>query len=441
LFDVVLSEEEIKPMETLDRIAAPAFRQIEKIEIVQAKASKLDNGIPVYTVNAGQQDLVKVEFIFPNRYDIPSEVLTASAANRMLAEGTKQRNAQQLADSIDYYGAFYETEESLDFNSVNLYTLNKYLGQTLPVLKEILTEPSFPENELAVFKQNTRQRLQVNMEKVSYLSRTHFHEMLFGKQHPYGFRTSLADVDAITAETLKNYYATRYNLSDCLIFVSGKVDDETLRLLNATFGRIPASVSQKGQKEPVLPEPFLEKNNFISKPDAIQSALRIGKLMFNKTHPDYHGMLVLNTVLGGYFGSRLMANLREDKGYTYGIGSSMVSMKQAGYLVISTEVAREVSGKAVDEIFHEIGELKTRPVEEDELQEVKNYLAGSLMRGMDGAFNLSDRAKGLILYGLDYSYFERYFRTIRDVTAGELMEMANKYFDKSSFYQLEVGDK
>jgi len=428
-------------METLDRIAVPAFRQIEEIEIVKARASKLDNGIPVYSVNAGMQELVKVEFIFPNRYDIPSDVLTASAANRMLAEGTKHRNAQQLADSIDYYGAFYETEESLDFNSVNLYTLTRYLEQTLPVMKEILCEPSFPEHELAIFRQNTRQRLQVNMEKVSYLSRTHFSEILFGKQHPYGFRTSLSDVESITSESLRNYYSTRYNFSVCMVFISGKVDDEVLRLLNATFGQIPASETQKGQKEPVLPQPFLEKHHFISKPDAIQSALRLGKPMFNKTHPDYHRMLVLNTVLGGYFGSRLMANLREDKGFTYGIGSSMVSMKQAGYLVISTEVAKEVSEKAIREIYHELEELKLNPVEADELQEVKNYLAGSLMRGMDGAFNLSDRAKGLILYGLDYSYFERYFRTLRDVTAGELMEMANKYFDNSTFYQLEVGDK
>jgi zinc protease len=425
----------------LDRTEAPAFRLIEDIEFVKAKMSKLDNGIPVYTVNAGLQELVKIEFIFRNRYVVPSDVLTASATNRMLAEGTKKHTAQQLADSVDYFGAFYETEENLDYNSVNLYTLNKYLAETLPVLKEILCEASFPEEELSVFKQNTRQRLQVNMEKVSYLSRTRFQEILFGMQHPYGFKTTLAYVDAIHADGLKRYYETNYNFSDCLVFVSGKADDAVLTLLNATFGQIPTSSSQKGQIDSILPEPFLEKENFVSKPDAIQSAIRIGKPMFNKTHPDYHPMLVLNTVLGGYFGSRLMANLREDKGYTYGIGSSMASLMQAGYLVISTEVAKEVSGDAIREIYREIEALRTSPVSSKELQEVKNYLAGALMRGMDGAFNLSDRAKGLILYGLDYSYFERYFNTIRNITPDELLEMAHKYLERSSFYQLEVGDK
>jgi len=425
----------------LDRTEAPAFRLIEDIEFVKAKVSKLDNGIPVYTVNAGLQDLVKIEFIFRNRYAVPADVLTGSATNRMLAEGTRQHTAQQLADSVDYYGAFYETEENLDYNSVNLYSLSKYLAETLPVLKEILCEPVFPEEELSVFKQNTRQRLQVNMEKVSYLSRTHFQEILFGSQHPYGFRTSLAHVDAIHADGLKKYFKINYNFSDCMLFVSGKVDDTVLVLLNATFGQIHASDTKMGQMDSILPQPFLEKENFVSKPDAIQSAIRIGKPMFNKTHPDYHAMLVLNTVLGGYFGSRLMANLREDKGYTYGIGSSMASLLSGGYLVISTEVAKEVSGDAIREIYKEMETLRTSPVSSKELQEVKNYLAGALMRGMDGAFNLSDRAKGLILYGLDYSYFERYFNIIRNITPEELLEMAHKYLERSSFYQLEVGDK
>ena len=428
-------------MEILERKSAPAFRQIEKINFIKADESKLDNGIPVYKVNAGDQDLVKMEFVFPNSYSSPSEVLTASTTNRMLAEGTKNYSAQQLADSIDYYGAFYETEENLDYNSVNLYTLTKYVEQTLPVLKEILCDPVFPENELSILKQNTRQRLMVNMEKVSYLSRTHFHEMLFGKEHPYGYRAELSHIDLLTDDGLKKYYNRCYNFSSCIVFISGKVNDSIISFLNATFGKINTSVVQNGQADVSKPQSFFDRNNFIHKPDAIQNAIRIGKLMFNKTQPDYHGMLVLNTVLGGYFGSRLMANLREDKGYTYGIGSAMVSLKQAGYFVISTEVAREVSGNAISEIHKEIEKLCHVPISGDELQQVKNYLLGALMRSMDGAFNLADRAKGLVLYGLDYDYFERYFSTIKQITPSNLFELAGKYFDKSTFYQLEVGDK
>ena len=152
-------------------------------------------------------------------------------------------------------------------------------------------------------------------------------------------------------------------------------------------------------------------------------------------------MIVLNTILGGYFGSRLMANLREEKGYTYGIGSGMVSLLNGGYLVISTEVAREVSESAVQEIYKEIERLRTEAVPADELQQVRNYLLGSLMRSMDGAFNLSDRAKGLVLYGLDYDYFERYLNTIKEITPNTLLEAARKYFSRDSFYQLEAGDK
>ena len=428
-------------MDILDRTAAPAYRAIEKLELREADTAVLDNGIPVYSVDAGQQEVVKVEIVFRNSYTSAGQVLTSGTVNRLLAEGTAKHTALQLSEQLDYYGAFYETDEGLDFNSVSLFSLCRHLDKVLPVLLEILTAPTFPEKELDLFRQNSRQRLLVNQEKVSYLARTRFPEMLFGSQHPYGYRAEIAHIEKLERDELMRYYSLHYALSGCSVFVSGKLDDSVFRMLNATFGAVKSSV---GQGESVFPfdiDPFVEKKQFVRKEKAIQSALRFGKLMFNKTHRDYHGMVVLSTVLGGYFGSRLMSNLREDKGYTYGIGSSMHSLLHGGYFVIGTEVAREVSEDAQKQILAEIERLLQEPVGQEELQQVKNYLMGGMMRSLDGPFNLADRAKSLVLYGLDYSYYSRYFDTIRNISASDLQELACKYLVPDTIYQLEAGDK
>ena len=179
----------------------------------------------------------------------------------------------------------------------------------------------------------------------------------------------------------------------------------------------------------------------IEKEGALQSAIRIGKLMFNKTHPDFQSLQVLNTVYGGYFGSRLMSNIREDKGYTYGIGSGLVSLQHGGYFFITTEVGVDVTAKAIKEIYFEMDRLRKEKITTDELQLVKNYLLGTFLRSVDGPFAMADRFKGILNYNLGYDYFDRYIATIRAVSASDLMGLANTYFDKDSMIELVVGKR
>jgi zinc protease len=427
-------------MSTINRTSPPAFHEVEKVHLVEAVKLELSNGIPVYMLNAGTQEVTRIEFIFRAGIRHQPHSLVSSGVNDMLDEGTHTRNAEVIAEELDFYGAFIETETQHDVASFTLFSLNKHLPSTLPVVQDIIRNASFPENEFKIYLTNKRQKFLVDNDKVSVLARRKFNELLFGNKHPYGVKSELPDFDLLTRDALIDFHKNNYTANRCTIVVSGRLPSTMLSLLENYFGDEGWKAGVIGTDEH-LPAPVSDPQRVhtIEKEGAIQSAIRIGRVLFNKTHPDYLGMQVLNTVLGGYFGSRLMANIREDKGYTYGIGSGLVSMLGGGYFVISTEVGVEVTNATLNEIYFEIDKLQNELVGEDELELVRNYLIGVFLRSTDGPFAIGDRLKGILGYGLGYEYYERYVQTIKSIKAEELRELAKKYLKKEDLIELVAG--
>lgn len=428
-------------MQILDRKNSPAFKTVEKIEMIRASEKPLNNKIPVYSINAGTQELIKIEFLFSAGMYQQKMPLQAATVNAMLEEGTSKMTAAQIADAVDYYGAFLEVGVSQDSASVVLYTLNKHLKATLPVVEDVIKNAIFPQNELETHLRNKKQKFHVNNQKVANVARKRFAELIFGEKHPYGINVKEENFDAINRSNLTDFYKTFYRANSCKIILAGKVNEDVHTLLNEHFGGNDW-LAENDLKQPAFTiSSAKEREQLIYKEDALQSAIRIGKVMFNKTHPDFQSLQILNTVFGGYFGSRLMSNIREDKGYTYGIGSGIASLQNSGYFFISTEVGSEVCKNALDEIYFEMNRLREELIPEDELKLVKNYLLGTFLRSVDGPFAMADRFKGIMEYNLGYDYFDRYIATIRNVSASELHSLANTYFDKDSMIELVVGKK
>ncbi len=428
-------------METIvDRKKQPRAYSIDKIELQKPEEFTLDNGIQVFTINSGAQDLIKIEMIFPagNWHEPYSNI--AYLTNNMLIEGTKKRTANQIAEKVDYYGAYLETNTEKDNAYISLYLLNKHLKNTLPVLQDIIMNPIFPENELTTFINKQKQQFVINNKKVNYLARVHFNHILFGNDHPYGKMLKLEDFDNPQREDLVKFHKKYYTSNNCKIIVAGKLNDDCIIELNKYLG----GDNWKSEKEVIsldinFPSANNELKHFIEKPDAIQSAIRIGKKLFNKTHTDYFGLQVLNTVLGGYFGSRLMTNIRENKGFTYGIGSALVSLMKSGYFFITSEVGAEVSRKAIYEVYKEIKKLREELIPADELELVRNYMIGVFLRSVDGPFALSEKIKNLIEYDLKYSYYDNYVKTIKNIKAEKLKELAETYLNEDNMVELLVG--
>lgn len=423
----------------LNRTLAPESVQVNDIKFLRPAHQQLDNGVSVYTINAGNQDLVRIEFIFGNVNYNTAKPLQAIAVNHLINNGTSTLTAKDIADRVDYYGAFLQTEYGADQSSLKLYSLVKHLPVVLPLLKSILDDSIFPQTELDIFTQNQKQSLQVNLEKNDFLARRKFAHAVFGNTS-YGSTIHASDYEAVKRKDLFDYYRAAYKPENLTIIAAGKFGTTELSLVNEVFGQewkndLPSVANQFTFGPAEQGELVLEREG------ALQSAIRMGKLGIKRDHADFAGFQVLNCLLGGYFGSRLMANIREDKGYTYGIGSAVISMKDAGYFFIATEVGAEVCGKALGEIEKEIDILKTDLVSDGELDLVRNYMLGSMLGSLENAFSHADKFKSVFYSGLDYSYFDNYIRTVKTINASDIRSLANKYLNTEEFTKVIVGKR
>ncbi len=422
----------------LNRTIAPQSNAIEQIHLLEPQHKTLGNGCQLYWFDSGGQELVRIEWVFANlRFD-PARPLLNLATNTLLTEGTSRLTASQIAEQVDYCGAFLQADYGFDHSQVTLYTLNKHLGATLPVIKDMITDSVYPEKELQTYIRNQQQKLQVSLQKNDMVARRLFNKAVYGNTL-YGLTAEAEDYQQLNQEDLLAHFKQMYQPGNCTLFVAGKIDDGLLAQLETMFGdEWPAASAAADITQPEA-QSATEHFYFKEKPGALQSAIRMGTLTINRTHPDFPALQVLNTVLGGYFGSRLMANIREDKGYTYGIGSGVTSLKQCGSLFIASEVGADVCRDAVKEIEKEINLLRTELITEEELSLVRNYMLGSLLGSLENVFSHADKFKNVFYSGLNNAYYSSYTEVVKTVTAEELQRLANTYLNFDGFYKVIAG--
>jgi predicted Zn-dependent peptidase len=423
----------------MNRTQAPKIKTVDAIDLLAVEQIKLDNGIPVYIINSGEQEIVKIDFVFEAGKWYEPKNLLADFVNRMMREGVKGKSAKEIADIFEFYGSNLESSVSFTNAGFQIYSLSKHLPHILPLLMEIFTEASFPEDEFLTMLNNRKQKHTERLAKNDYIANRNFLSAMWGQEHPYGRVTEFQDFENVNTGQLKDFYSSYYNAGNCFILIAGKLDDAIIKSLNSVFG----AKAWLGAKAPhdinYHPHPNAELRQHTEKKDSVQSSVMIGNATINKYHPDFDKLSVVNTVFGGYFGSRLMANIREEKGYTYGIFSSLSSYQHGGILEISAEVGKEVSEATINEVHNEIKAMRNELIDEEELDTVKNYLTGRLMRSVDGPMKYSDVYKGLILYGRDSDYINEYLHTIHTITAEEIRELSVKYLDFDRMYKVTVG--
>jgi zinc protease len=423
---------------TLQRKIAPESKEIDHIGLIKPEHTWLGNGCNIFSFNSGDQELVRIEWIFSNLRFNPAKPLLSVAVNTMLTDGTSKLSSEQIADQIDFYGAFLQMDYGYDNSQITLYTLNKHLQSTLPVIKDIITDSIFPEKELETFVRNQQQKLQVSLQKNDVVARRAFNKAVYGNTI-YGLAADFEDYKTLFRDDMLLHFKQMYQPSNCTILVAGKVDDGTLESLTEAFGNnwLNLTTLADTSQPPLLPAK--EHFYFIEKPDALQSAIRMGLPSITRTHADFPALQVLNTVLGGYFSSRLMANIREDKGYTYGIGSGISALNKGGAWFVASEVGADVCKAAVAEIEKEINLLKTELIPDEELSLVRNFMLGSLLGSLENVLSHADKFKNIYFAGLDYDYYDKYTAVIKSITSDQLFQLANKYLDLDNFYKVIVG--
>ncbi|WP_338873742.1 pitrilysin family protein [Spirosoma sp. SC4-14] len=424
----------------LDRTQSPAFQIIQEVRLPAFQTFSLDNGIPLYLIDVPHQPVLRIECIFEAgtwQEKIPG---TSFFAFKMLTEGTANRSSAQISEYFDRYGAFLELNSGPDRASVVIYCLTKFLPDILPLLRELLTESTFPQKELEDLRNITLQNLRVNYEKNAYLAGVLFRKQLFGAQHPYGRSQRPEIIEQLSRESIVDFYEQDIRNRPYQILLAGHASETEVILINRALGQFPI---QKNEVSPIDHTIAGEDHLPIlaEKSDSVQSSIRVGRRLFTRAHPDFFRMLVTNEVLGGYFGSRLMKNIREEKGFTYGISSNMPSFRRDGYFLIGTDVNKENTQQTLDEIRKEIRILQTEPVGQQELDTVKNFMAGEFVGSLNTPFEIADRYKVILLDGMPANFLTTYIERIRSVTPEDIMAMANQYLIDSSLQEVVVGGK
>lgn len=416
----------------VDRTIAPAFVKTNKINLLQAEQREI-KGIPVHLIRTGTQEVAKVEVVFnAGKWYEPSSGVAYFTTN-MLREGTQSHDSKSISQILDNYGAHLDVNSTLDFGKISIYSLSKHLEKLIPVFFEMIKEPVFPEKPLNLLKEIERQQLKIQLLKPKIRAQRIFRNVLFGDT-AYGKSMSVEDIDAISRGDVQEHFNSNYQNYE--IFISGQFDDNELtNLLHLNLDTAGALDLQKSAMTPDYKKQVIDENV----EGSLQSSLRLGFPFVEKHHDDYIPFQILNHILGGYFGSRLMKNLREDKGFTYGIHSSVAPMKNSSYFTIATDVVKASAQQAIDEIIKELTLLKEEEIPLDELETVKNHIAGSFQADITSPFSLMDKYKSVYLHNMDYSYYSNYFDILEDITTSQLKELANKYFSEDNLSIVKVG--
>jgi predicted Zn-dependent peptidase len=425
----------------LNRKHAPAITDAVNFKLTLPPYEKISlrNGVDVYLVNLGTVDTLMMNIIFYAGNCFETQNLVAPATNFMLKNGTRTKTAYQINEHFEYYGAYLNRQAAHETAELSLHCMKKNFAELLPVVSELIAESVFPEEELEIYKKNMQQRLQVNLRKNDFIAGRLIDTYLFGSAHPYGKFSSMEDYTALNIQVTKDFYNQYYLHGRCAIFVAGPLPLDINSLIETHFGSLPLTGSEKPTQPDAPIVPVKEKKYRVTNdPDGVQGAIRIARNFPNRHHPDFQKMQVLNNIFGGYFGSRLMANIREDKGYTYGIHSYLVNLVQESALMISTEAGKEVTEATMKEVYLEMNRLCEELIPEEELKTSKNFMMGTLLGDLDGPFQVAGRWKSLILNGFTEEYFYRSIDTIKKIQPVELQELANKYLKPADFYELAV---
>ena len=423
----------------LNRTIAPEIKPLNKINLMKPESHSLSNGSSLHVFNVPGSGVLRFEIIFHAGAKYQERTLSAGMCASMLTEGTTRHNSEEIAEFFDFHGAYLQTDSDYDFSGITVFGLTKNFTQLVPWIGELISESVFPEKEFSIMRNNNLQKLKVNSGKVDFMARQHFFEKLFGENTTYGKIITPADYESLTRENLIQHYEQNIKAHPFIIVLSGDCNENIVNQVSNIFGQV--KVSHKKTMHKMEIQARKGGKYLVEKADAMQSAIRIGMPSITRRHADFPAMQITNMILGGYFGSRLMSNIREDKGYTYGIGSSLNSMVEAAYFAIATEVGADVCKNALLEIYKEIDLLRTELVPPAELELARNYMIGSFIRNSDGPFAMADRFKSVYLHGMDYTYYDYYFDVINNITAEQIRSMAAKHLKEDLFIEVVAGKK
>jgi len=418
----------------MDRTQAPALSTITTIDFVAPEIHPINERVNLYHMPHVANDTARFDLYF-DAGKMRSKQSLSSFVNGLLFSGTKDQTSVEINSAINRLGGFLDTGLSSENAVISMYCLKENLPELFDIILDAISNVSFREDEVEELLANRKQKLQISREKVSYLAQSNFQQELFASDDRYSTVLEDADFDAVTHKKLVAFHLEYFLKGLERVVIVGNIERDTIKEL------VEKSKPLASRQEPEFAQTLENRigSKHVEKEGALQSAIRVGRTLFNKNHPDYLDFLVLNTILGDYFGSRLMSNIREDKGYTYGIGSMVAELNHTGYFLIATEVGKDVREAALQEISNELEHLRTELVPEEELELVRNYMRGQLLKSADGPYAMTDLYLSVILQGKGLDFYNEALEAINSITPERIQQLANRYLQWDQMSIVSAG--
>lgn len=417
-----------------DRTTEPIVGELQEINLLQPQIEYAESGLPIHIMRNLPNDIFHVHIEFGAGKMQQIKPLVSSFTADLLFSGTADLSQLEIQELLDMQGAFVNVESGINHSSLHVYGLLSRFAETFDVVQQVLENPLFPQENFELHRKAALQRHLIGMEKNAYVARREFRKALYAN-HPIGAVADQEDFENITRTDCLSFFQEHFAQNIEQINVVGDLSVAQLNLLKRIFGKRYLAATD-AELLNYASEPC---QLYFEKPNALQSTIRIGCVLFTPHHPDYFEFDILETILGGYFGSRLMQNLREEKGYTYGVGSGMTAYEQTGYFFISTEVGKEHKDAALEAIAHEIQRLKDEPVSLEELALARSYIQGQILKSTDGAFAQMSQFLFAKRFNLSQNHLNDFLKTLNQITAERLQQLAVKYLDWEKMVQVVVG--
>ena len=411
-------------------------------QIPSAFETTLPNGLRVVIFENERLPLVsyRLAFFSGDAHDTEDHIGLTSAMTSMLTEGTEEHSSRELAEKIERLGAALNVSSSDDFTIISASALSIYSDDVLALLAEVVFRPTYPEEELDLYRRNTIENLKFQRSQPNFLANEQTSRILYG-EHPYAtISPKAADIERLTREGLVKLHEQRLLPNNAVLIVVGDVErEELLSKLNGHFddwprGNAPAAAN------PELPIRSKRTITIVDRPGSAQSNIVLANLAVNRTNPDYFAVLVMNQVLGAGASSRVFMNLREDKGYTYGAYTRLDMKKLAGDFEATAEVRTPVTGDSLREFFYELNRIRDERVPDHELADAKNYLTGVFPLRAETQEGMTGLILNQQLYGLPADYLQSYRDNVNAVSADDVERVARQYIHPDELAIVIVGD-
>ena len=438
---VVLLSQRTMAQTMIDRSKPPVIPIPREFLFPEYSQTMLSNGIRLILVEDHAQPLLSIHLVFRKGAAAESIPGLANFTAQMITRGTTSRSAQQIADEMDFLGGSLYASSAWDTTSVSLTVLTKFAIAGLNVFADVVCNASFPEDEIERYRLQALSYLQQNYSDPNYLASVALRYGLY-KGHTYGHALTgtLESIGGLKRQDCLAYYNDVFTPGNAFIVATGNITiDQLKQMLETALEGWEAKRSEPEQAE--ASTPVKERKVVVcEKPEAAQTVLLVGFASPSLSDPDYPAMQFLNTLLGSVFISRLNANLREEKGYTYGVNSYIDVRRSSSSLVIGTSVGKDVTLPAVEEILGELQRMASEPITDEELDLTRKYMLGSFALRTATPNQVISLLSSLELFGLPPEYYEQYYKALAAITKEQLFDVQKRRFSVERLVIAASGD-